>query len=188
MALAPMASAENLITNGDASDDVMIFDVPASIEGSIHEGDPAEGGAGGKPRSFALKILAENDGRPIGMSVKKPIFIDYAKSYRFRISFLSQGDGIIVAGGYVHDGESSQPLENADGRVWEYSMKTPDGQSVLKFPSTGWVDMEATVGPEGSSADFFWIPNSLRVGLGFWITAAPGTTVYVTNLSVEEIP
>lgn len=189
LVLSPMTQglAENLVTGGDASQDEVIFNIPESMEGSIHVGDPAPDGNDPDATSFLMTVIADREGRSIGFGVKEQIFIDTSLTYRVRLSVYSDGTGTLTAGGYAFDGTSGNPLKTTDDRVWEYGMQTAEGERVINFPTYGWVQLEATIGPEGSDADWIWLPEMLVVGVGMWITAPPETRVYIDDVSVEEI-
>ena len=186
--LLPSVRAENLITNGSADDDIPTFFLNDAIELSIRQGNPVTGFETGDEKSFAVKFLRDAIDRPLAFGLKEQIYIDPSKRYRFRISFHSTGEATISCGAYAMNEQSAgKPLKKPDGAVWQYNVGTPDGKRVLKTPTTEWVEMQAVVGPEGSEADFFWLPETLSTGLSIWVTAPADTVLYIDNISAEEL-
>lgn len=186
--LLPSVHAENLFTNGSADDDVPTFFLNETVELSIHQGNPVTGFETGDEKSFALKFLQDAMDRPVAVGMKEQIYVDPTKRYRFRISFHSTGEATITAGGYAMNEESAgKPLTKPDGAVWQYNVASPDGKRVLNTPTTEWVEMQAVIGPEGSEADYFWLPETLMTGMAMWITAPADTVVYMDNISAEEL-
>ena len=179
LAIPAISAADNLIEISNPAD----FIHKETVEISTYEGDPATGTKTGPQQCFALKAIGDDEGNRWVAFLKKRLQIDSAVRYRFRCSLFAEGEASISVSGGAADAEH-QNLCDPAGHTFGYTLKSEDGQAVVKAPTGGWVAMEAIVGPGGETD---WPAGAAETNFAINIKAEPGTVVYVKDLSVEEV-
>ncbi|MHB9132947.1 MAG: hypothetical protein ACYDBB_17920 [Armatimonadota bacterium] len=171
----------NLIANGDVESGVQDL-FPPSADGrggklvaTLFTGNPVAGDTTHKGTS-CVAITLENGGG--AFSLQRNIFIDPTKTYRVGLKIATTDEIGGTIGGYASSGAGNLP--NLDGKgTWQYGL-------ALKGPTDGWKTLETTIGPQGSNARVSWHPDTVSIGMTFWLYGKQAT-LYVDDIVVEEV-
>jgi len=176
-------SGENQFLEGDFESGgiqpgVGQFNVFELFEGSPITGEKLESGDFCGVANFPEKQT---------ISIGEKHFVDPTAKCRISLKFYTESAVKVQVGGYAFS-TSNDLLKNEDGKVWGYSLRTLDRNYFAEGPLDGWTVMEATIGPEGSSADYIWKPETLWISMTVRIKG--GTEegdLYVDDISIEAI-
>ena len=172
----------NRIANGDFETGQQTL-FPDKVEGrgtslttALVPGNPVAGDTAHAGKYCASITLANDGGGAI--SVQRPIYIDPRKTYRVALKVATTAEIGATIGGYAQTGGPGN-APNPDGKgTWQYSLG-------FKGPTNGWQQLETTIGPAGSGAQYTWPADAVSIGLTCWFHG-PAGTVYLDDLTVEE--
>ncbi len=166
--------------NGDFEDgtiapfpEVNAKDPGATVETSLHEGNPAPRGALSGTHCLAIRKLAEGT---TSVSVPHPIFLDPSRCYQVSARVYTAAKLQAEFGGYGSDGVDRN-LKDAAGNVWQYGFWA-------KGPLAEWTTLATSIGPAGAGMKLDWPAGFLSTHLVLWLNGAAGT-LYVDDVRFE---
>lgn len=178
------AGSANLIPNGDFENGTQNFFVADmsnyGTSAAIFKGSPVPGDDNNK-YCAAIKMTGKS-----GVSgAAQPIYIDSAKTYRLSCKFFTTAKFNGAIAGYGNN-DKGQQCRNDAGGVWQWDLA--NGRQGPTGPTNGWQALTCTIGPAGSGAQYIWPKDIISTGFGFWMRGDEGATVYIDDISLEELP